>query len=301
MTHCLHCGATTSNGLALCEMCRQLAVTILTVLPVYFHNLARWRPGRAGSRPVPGSRVLYDGPPKIGTGDQISDTLDETFTMLTTRARELAKDRPHFPRPLTRTDAVLCDDMSATEADYLNEHQAKACELLCAAFGRHLTSIATLDWCGDFVRDLSSHEETQRALTEDKVPGWYAGGCKRCDSSTYVVPGLTWVTCRACGITTHAADHLETILDEAREWIATPVSLAEALVALLDTEASVFRLRKRIAKWGERTRGRRIEAVRRIDQDGDPCGPKRYRLGDVLDLLMTEGATRVSDEGKMSA
>jgi hypothetical protein len=298
VTHCLHCGSTTSNGLALCELCRRKALADMEFLPIYFRNLARWRPGRAGSRPVPGSRVLYDGATKVGTGDRISDALDETFTMLTTKARELTKDRPHFPRPLTRTDAVLCDDMSDTEAEYLNDHPARACALLCQAFERHLTSIATLDWCGDFVRDLGEHEEILRTLTETSVPGWYAGGCKRCDSGTYVVPGLTWVTCKACGLTSHAADHLEIILGEAREWVATPANLAGALVALLDTEASVLRLRKRIGKWGDRER---IEAVRGMDKDGDPCGPKRYRLGEVLDLLMSEGATRLEDEGMMSA
>jgi hypothetical protein len=61
MIDCKHCGATTSNGLALCELSQMAAAKSLEFLPVYFRNLARWRPGRAGSRPVPGSRVLYDG------------------------------------------------------------------------------------------------------------------------------------------------------------------------------------------------------------------------------------------------
>jgi hypothetical protein len=71
---------------------------------------------------------------------------------------------------------------------------------------------------------------------------------------TYVVPGLTWVTCRACGSTTYARDHLETILTEASDWIARPKALAEAIVALVDTEQSVPRLHERIKKWGHRER-----------------------------------------------
>jgi hypothetical protein len=294
---CLSCAAETSNGLALCERCRIAALVILEFLPAYFRNLARWRPGRAGSRQVPGSRVLYDGPRAPGTGDRISDALDEAKTMLITRARELAKDRPHFQRPLTLVDAVLCDDLPAEVADALNEDPAKTVALLCTGFERHLASIATLDWCGDFVRDLTEHEERLRGLTETAIPGWYAGACRRCGRSTYVVPGLTWLTCDGCGTTTHAADHLETILTEARDWVARPLRLAEAAVALIDTEMSTPRLHDRIRQWSQRER---IVGIRKLDTDGDPVGPKRYRFGDVLDLILAD-ATRPELESVPSA
>jgi hypothetical protein len=95
MIKCLHCGAETSNGLALCDLCQRAAVINLEFLPVYFRNLARWRPGRAGSRPVPGSRVLYDGEVRgDGTGDRISDRLDETANGLIGWARMLATTGP---------------------------------------------------------------------------------------------------------------------------------------------------------------------------------------------------------------
>lgn len=88
--------------------------------------------------------------------------------------------------------------------------------------------------------------------------------------------------------------------------------LAEAIVALIDTEQSVPRLHKRISKWGE-TRTRKVKrdgetikitvpprltSHRKRDTDGDLVGPKRYRLGDVLDLIHAQGETRVrvSDE-----
>lgn len=303
MIRCLNCHAETSNGLALCELCQRFAASVFEMLPVYFHNLARWRPGRAGSRPVPGSRVLYDGHVSNGgTGDRISDTLDGTVNMLTTRARELVDDRPHLARLLDRLAA-------AHAADTITEAQVVA--WLCKGFDRYLTSISTLDWCGDFVADLSSHEARLRALTENYVPGWYAGGCRqlvgfddegaavRCGSGTYVVPGLTWVTCGACGATTYARDHLEVVLDEAREWVAGPMRLAEAVVALVDTEMSVPRLHKRISKWGERGEDAGgIVSLRRLDADGDEIGPKRYRFGDVLDALATRGGTRL---GRMDA
>lgn len=284
---CYSCGAETSNGLALCDLCQRGAGINLEFLPVYFRNLARWRPGRAGSRPVPGSRVLYDGPTSSGTGDRISDALDATANMLTTRARELCDDRPHLARLLDRLAAARAEER-------IDEAQAVA--WLCKGFERFLVSVATLDWCGDFVRDLGHHEHVLRSLTEVSVPGWYAGACARrvsmeaaCGAPTYVVPGLTWVTCGACGTTTYARDHLETILDEARGWVARPMRLAEAAVALLDTELSVPRLYERIKKWEQREK---IEGIRRLDADGDPVGPKRYRFGDVLDRLFDEGATR---------
>lgn len=291
MIHCLHCGAETSNGLALCELSQRKAESCLDVLPIYFRNLARWRPGRAGSRPVPGSRALYDGSVTTGTGDRISDSVDETFTMLTTRARELVEART-LPRPLTLTDAVLSDDLAGEFADALNDDQPRAAELLCQGIKRRLASIATTDWCGDLVRDLSEHEDVLRALTEHAVPGWYAGGCRHCSAPTYVVPGLTWVACRSCGATTAARDHLEVVLSEAGGWVAPPMRIAEAIVALVDTEISTVRLYERVKKWGQRGR---ITSVRRLDADGDEVGPAKYRLGEVLEVLFAEGATRLDE------
>lgn len=297
MIHCLHCGAETTNGLALCELCQGGAQLCFEFLPVYFRNLARWRPGRAGSRPVPGSRVLYDGTDRDGTGDRISDRLDETAAALLTWAMRLVKDRPHFIRPLTWSDAVLTADLPEELAVALVDDQPRVVAALCAAFEDHLVSLSTADWCGEFVRDLAHHETVLRRLTETSIPGWYAGTC-RCGSPTYVVPGLTWVTCRRCGASTAARDHLETILDEARSWVAPPMRLAEAVVALVDTEQSVPRLHKRISKWGERGL---LKVLRRLDADGDPVGPKRYRLGEVLEALFGEGATRLTDGGGSDA
>lgn len=321
MITCLHCGAETSNGLALCELCRRKVSTDLEFLPIYFRNLARWRPGRAGSRPVPGSRVLYDGAePSLGTGDRISDTLDETLNALTTWARALVDDRPHFARPLTFIDAVLSDDLSDETAEVLADDPAQTVAALCDGFQHHLTSISTLDWCGELVRELGEHEARLRGITEVYVPGWYAGGCRqvvgfdvegaavRCESGTYVVPGLTWVKCGACGATTYARDHLENVLNEARDWVSRPKPLAEAVVSLLDTEASVPRLYARIRQWSKRgdikpihhtTRGYAWddETERMVVVD-EATGHARYRLGDVLDLVLRN--TRAANRDRVS-
>lgn len=276
--NCLHCRAETTNGLALCEACRAAASIYLEYLPVYFRNLARWRPGRAGTRQVPGSREPMGLAP-VAT-DRVQRALDEAGNALTTWARMLTDDRGITP----------------PEAD----DEAAQVVALCRWFTEHLTTIATLEWCGEFIRhkredeetcdSIGHHEYRLRKLTENVAPGWYAGACRRCDVSTYVIPGLTWVTCSGCGTTTFARDHVDVILVEARGWVARPMRIAEALVALVDTELSAPRLHKRISKWGERES---IPALRRLDADGDEVGPKRFRLGDVLDVLMVEGATRL--------
>lgn len=279
--NCYHCGAETSNGLALCEACRVAASVYLEYLPVYFRNLARWRPGRAGSRQVPSSREPQGLTP-VGN-DRIGNALNEAGSALTTWARMLENDR----------------GLVAPQADDESDQVA----VLCRWLNEHLTSIATLEWCGDFIRrrqddedecdSIGHHEYRLRKLTLSVVPGWYAGACRRCQTSTYVIPGLTWVTCGGCGNTTFARDHLETILTEARGWVAPPMRLAETLVALIDTEQSVPRLHKRISKWGEREQ---VTPLRRLDADGDEVGPKRYRFGEVLDALLREGATRLDDQ-----
>lgn len=262
MIRCLSCGAETDNGLALCAMCHRAVSTNLEFTAIYYRNLARWRPGRAGSRPVPGSREpagAFPGP----SDDRIGRALDETGAELVGHMAQLIDDRPFVAMP-------QFDDEAG---------QAVA---ICESLAEHLTTMSTLDWVGDFVASMRRIEGRLRGLTEAYIPGWYAGACRTCTLPTYVVPGLTWVTCGGCGSTTYARDHLDIVIDEARDWVARPKAVAEALVALLDSEPSVPRLHDRIRKWESLGW---LTAIRRLDADGDPIGPKRYRLGDVLDRL----------------
>lgn len=271
ITSCGHCGATTSNGLALCELCQYAATRNLEYLPVYFRNLARWKPGRAGSRPVPGSRVLWDGELRK-EDDRIGCALSAASSDMSAWVRCLEDDRG-VQMPTAETEA---DAMSA------------ACRLL----GSHVTSIATLEWAGEFVKETTKHEQKLGSLTLEVAPGWYAGECARCSTPTHVIPGLTWVKCGGCGVTTYARDHLEAVMVEARGWRAKPMDLANALVALVDGELSAPRLNERIKKWSQRGH---LVAHRRLDADGDETGPKRYEFGQVIDRLFSEGQTRLDD------
>ena len=295
--NCLHCRAETTNGLALCETCQYGVGVWLTYLPIHFRNLSRnQRPGRPnGSMGTSGQWLIRRGEvdPSL-----IPKALDKAHNMLTTWQRVLLDDR----------GVEVCE----------TETEAEAATVLCGLFADHLTSIATLEWAGQFVRDVGKHEKALSELTQTAVPGWYAGTCRQttgrdmegntyiCGTETYVVPGLTWVTCSGCGATTAARDHLPVILEEARGWVARPKALAEAIVALVDTEQSPRRLFERIHKWGQRGR---IDAIRRMTRDyayddateqivvvDVEVGHPKYRLGEVLDRLAVEGATRLNGD-----
>ena len=271
---CLHCGAETSNGLALCGLCQRKAATDLELIPVYFRNLARWsRPARPNGSL--GSRSQWLMRRGESDGNRVGRSLEEAGSDVVGWARQLADERGAE----TPVDA---DDEPTT------------IRLVCEHLAAHLTSIGTCDWAGDFATATASIEDELRRLGEQVTPGWYAGECRRCETATYVMPGLTWLTCAGCGATTYARDHLEQVLTEARGWVARPMRLAEAVVALIDTEFSIPRLHKRISKWGERGQ---IEALRLLDGEGDPVGPKRFRLGEVLDRMTAEGATRMDEDG----
>lgn len=273
MIRCDHCEAETSNGLALCDACRAALQTYLEFLPIYYRNLARRRrPGRPnGSLGGSGQWLLRRGEP---VGSQVEPALARAYATLTEQATKLGHATPP----------------GDTEADTFTA--------LCELLEHDVTRIATDDDAGQLLRDIARHERILRNLTESVVPGWYAGACQQpsgrdmegndhvCGANTYVVPGLTWVTCRRCGATTHASDHVDIVLTEAADWIAPPMRIAEALVQLVDTEHSVTRLYQRIKIWGHRGR---IATIRGVDADGDPTGPYRYRLGDVHALLKREG------------
>jgi hypothetical protein len=295
MTECYHCHAPTTNGLALCQLSLEAARTYLTAIPVYFRNLARERrPGRPnGSLGTSGQWLLKHG--DSDDGSLVQRALARAVNDLTTWTRTLIDDRGVEP-----PDA---DDETQTVV------------ALCGFLAEHLTSIATLEWAGQFVRDMSRHEKALRQITEIAVPGWYAGACRQpagrdmdgnehvCGADIHVVPGLTWVTCQRCSATTHAADHLPAILDEAREWVARPKALAEALVALLDTEESVPRLYARIRQWAKREDIPTIKRTMRdhvYDDESEEIvvadvevGFARYRFGDVFDRVLLGDAPTV--------
>ena len=304
---CQSCGSKTTDGITLCGLCRQAVTVYLNALPIYFRNLARWRPGRTGTRQVPGSRVLYDGTTR-DAGDKITDRLEDAAVALDILANRLLQAGPVFERPLTLADATLAGELPEDLAALLAEDKPQAVTLLCTALRGQVHRIATLPWAGELVQTIGLHESALRTLTEQSVPGWYAGTCRRnnCGADTYVVPGLTWVTCGRCGAMTYARDHLDAILEEARDWIARPKVIAHAVVALVDTEESVPRLYDRIRKWAEKGDVKAIRATeigpvwseeeRAFVQGERPVGHPRYRFGDILDRVLARHDTRTQEK-----
>ena len=286
---CKSCHATTSNGLALCELCQMRLAKNLEFLPVTFANLSRWRPGRAGSRSVPGSRE----PRRPGDrSTKIERTLDEAGASITGWARMLVDDRPTAILPSSNDETA-------------------SVRVACWFLTEHLTTIATLPWCGEIVRDTSVYHDRLFKLTADAVPGWYAGRCRVCEADTYVIPGLTWLTCQQCGATSYAGDHLDKILEEARVWLARPKHIAEALVALMDVEQSVPRLYARIRQWassGDITGVREVRREYVCDPETEAVvladvehGYARYTLGEVHDRLLRSYADTSSGEDAVRA
>lgn len=283
--NCLHCGAATTNGLALCDLCQRYARECLEHLPTYFRNLSRQRrPGR------PNGSLGSGGGGDEGGSVSVIAALGRAENDISTSARLLADDR-----------GVELPDA---------ETEAETFAALCALLSESLTTIATLEWAGQFVKEVARHERILQEVTQASIPGWYAGACRQftgkdmegndhtCGTLTYVIPGLTWVTCRGCGATTYARDHLAIVLEEADGWIARPKALAEAIVALVDSEPSVPQLYARIRQWAHREAITPIRATKReyvYDLDAETIvladvkvGHPRYRLGDVLDQIHRE-------------
>ena len=274
--NCLHCGAEV-NGLALCQMCRAALLNYLEFLPVYFRNLSRWRPSPSGRRRVPGSREPLA--PRESGNDRIGHRIDEAHADITGWLRPLADDRPYFAEQIW---AVLALDEEPC--------MTAACKLL----EDNVDSLCTLPWVGDLLHSVQHHEWRLREETERSIPGWYAGACSDCDYSTFVVPGLTWVTCQSCGKVTNVSEHLPVILKEARGWVDRPRRLAEVIVAMT-SEESVEKVYDRIRQAAHRedlVGIRKLATVTVWDEDEErfaeverEVGHPHYRFGDVLDAL----------------
>lgn len=256
---CLNCSATITNGLTLCALCQTKATTDLQLIPIYHRNLSRWEPGRSGGRQVPTSR-----PPageRLDGGDQVTQALDDASLMLAGLLLALG---------------VSADGLLKVDSEFIHASVTPDIVDMCSFLERNMSKLAALPGAGDAVTAIGKAEARLAALTRRVAPGWYAGACRRCKKATYVIPGLSWLTCGGCGTTSFARDHLDLIIGEARGWIARPRQLAAAIVALTD-EPSVDQLYESIRNWGKRGH--------LADHSSHRYSPKTHRLGDVLDRI----------------
>jgi hypothetical protein len=148
---CLHCTATITNGLALCERCQQTLRVALVNAAAYYADLDRIRPG---SRVKVRSTYVSSPPPGADPAtDKIAATIEAVDNTVSTWTRALIDDRPQAGPPPANTGSAL---------GWLESH---------------VPSIATLEWANEFVRDVMAAEKTMRRVLDRSDTGWYAGKC----------------------------------------------------------------------------------------------------------------------------
>lgn len=295
-TTCLHCTASTTNGLALCQRCQTTLTTALVNVAAYHTDVLRIQPGQ---RVKVRSTFVSTPPPSLEPGyDPISTAAAVVDISVDGWVRILLIDRPGAgPAPLGTTKR-------------------------CAWLENHIPSIVTLEWAAELLRDMCRAERDLRGLLDKADTGWYAGKCGRdlvperahdgfacgcschhgedcdvpegcgdestipgvlCERGLYASPGNNWIRCPECGTTWDVEQRRESLLKEARDEIAPIRTIAKVLVGLMDTEVSEERLAKRLDKWVERDQLVSM-GVRVIDNR-----PRRvYRVGDVWDTLTRE-------------
>ncbi len=110
-----------------------------------------------------------------------------------------------------------------------------------------------------------------------------------CTRVLYADPDSDYVRCPVCRTSWPVKERRAVLLTEARDVETNVATIARALVSLLDDEPSQARLQDRIQKWADRGK---IERRGHLDTDGRVR--KTYRLGDVLDTLMSDRDRRTA-------
>jgi hypothetical protein len=163
---CDHCGAETTNGLALCQACRAWFLVNCEFIPVYFRNLARWSPSQAsGAKRVRQVAPPMPSMPGSSGRDHIGNVLEEAHTDLIRLTEQLATARPQFTRIVARISRM---------------EEETFVLLVCALLVKYVDSLTTLSWVKGIVTGISEIETTLRDETERAMPGWYAGACRLC-------------------------------------------------------------------------------------------------------------------------
>lgn len=270
MIRCLHCGAEVTNGLALCELCQKTFSVSCVNVAAYFADVDRIRPGqrvkvRSAYRSTP--------PPDVKPAhDPIADALNHVATIVFGWCRNLEDDRPGVP------------NLPATT------------ELRCGWLEHHATSIATLEWAAECLREMLECERTLRRILDKADTGKYAGVCGNeigretvgdevvpvtCERHLYATDSA-WVTCPECGRCWNGEERQAQMLKAAREELA-PVRVIARIVVELTDEPSVEKLTRRIEQWVHRQQLHDY-GVRVLDGK-----PRRvYRIDDVVRLVTGE-------------
>lgn len=266
---CLYCQADT-NGVVLCKRCRNtLDVSLQNVASYHgsLFSLGGTTTVRTGKRSGPADPTGASAG-TVQTEPPVERLAAETTSMLVGWVRVLLDDRRELSPPR--------DSVAETTA-FLR---------------RNSRSIGTLEWAGEFLRQLLDLESSLHRVVSRSQGYWYAGICAArtgpeiddwCPRDLFVHPGQTTVRCRSCGYSWSVAERRKQILEQARESLLPVAVIARAAVSLLDGQPSVQRLEARLRKMVERGQLEVID-VRMVDGR-----PRRvYQLGEVMDRLTRE-------------
>lgn len=268
---CLHCGA--PSGVVLCARCQHTAGRALDNLAVYHEDLFNLPAQAFGVRRSNGiSDPTGTVVATVPTANSIEDAAAATRTMLVAWVRALVDDRPGVRWP--------ADNVAA----------------MTKLLGQQLRSIATLEWAGRFVTEVTEHERRLRRVVEANKGRWYAGVCGTvldtesgvfCTRVLYADPEAADVRCPVCRTSWPVVERRKILLDLARDQETSVATIARAVVVLHGQQVSQAKLERRIQNWIDRGL---IE--RRGSRDIDGRLRKVYRVGDVLDMLDTTSAGR---------
>ena len=234
----------------------------------------------------------------------------ETKVELVAWVRLLVADRPQItiPRDTVEALAALLAKRVSTiatlpwAADYVHDILALEKRL------RKIVQRSKGHWyagiCSAEVEPERAHDRftcacschlIREALGRDPGPAAcnIEGGCNpedvvipavQCDRDLYAVPGADAVWCPTCRTKHSVQERRAILLEEARETLLPLTTIAQVCVTLLEGEPSVERLFKRIDNWVRR--GKVEDYGVRVLHDRRPH--RVYRLGDVLDMLVSE-------------
>lgn len=269
-TSCMWCTAETSNGLALCQRCQTTLSVSLVNVAAYFADVDRIRPGqrvkvRSAYRSAP--------PPSIEPApDRIAEALDHVATIVFGWCQNLEDDRPGVTPELPMLTERRCGWLEAC-----------------------VTSIATLPWAAECLREIRDCERMLKTILDRSDTGRYVGVCGNeigrseldgevvsvsCQRHLYLPPTTDWVTCPECGRSWNGKERQQAMVAMARDELAPIRVIASVIVQLVDEESSVERLTRRIEQWVQREKLNDY-GVRVLDGR-----PRRvYRIDDVLKLV----------------
>lgn len=303
---CVHCTAPVRDGVVLCATCRTTTSTALANIASYHADLLALGGPQARGQRRPGavSDPTGGAVARRLDGDELAERDPADYAAADTRAALAA-----WVRVLVEEHATIADWPADTVA------------AMATFLGRHLASIATMAWVGNFVREVLDLEARLRRIVQRNDPRWYVGVCSveleperlhdgqscgcachgglacdvpggchpevevidatLCSQYLYAVPGSAFVRCPACHAHHSVAERRSDLLERSRDEELTLKEIAQLCAALLDTEPSVTRLLERLKKWT--LRGQLVW----VDNS---AAVRLYRVGDVLDLLARHAA-----------